>query len=68
MDIRNDLQLSLDFEAQTKAHADDAVSARGWPLLQLVHSSNAPIKPSSEKLRGNKIIEGIRSHAKSLSW
>lgn len=69
MEIRNDPQLSLDFEAQTTAHVDNAASAIDRPRLHLVHSSNVLIQPpSSEEVRGNKIIEGILSHARSLSW
>lgn len=68
MEIRNDPQLSLDFEAQTKAHVDGVASAVDRPRLHLVHSSKTPIQSSSDEVRGKKIIEGILSHARSLSW
>lgn len=68
MENRNDSQLSLDFEAKINVHADNAISACERPRLRLVHSSNTPIQSSSEEMRGNKIIEGILSHARSLSW
>lgn len=73
METRNDQQLSLDFEVQGKAHVGAAASVAAnnvvdRPRLQLVHSSNLPVPSSSEELRGGRIIKGILSHARSLSW
>lgn len=67
MEIRNDAQLSLDFENQ--AHADGVISATveavDRPRLHLVYSSNEAVQRSADE---HKILEGILSHARSLSW
>jgi hypothetical protein len=72
METRNDPQLSLDFEAQGKNLVDDASKATaslvGRPQLQLVYSSGLSVQSSAEEGKGSKIIEGILSHARSLSW
>jgi hypothetical protein len=70
MEIGNESQLSLDFEAASKASAGNPTVVGpipDKPRLVLVHSSDSP-QSSSEGMRESRIIESVISHARSLSW
>ena len=71
MDIIKDPQLSLDFAAKEQL-AGESVSPncaeKGRLGLVLVHSSAAPQAQSDKSSRVSKIIDGVISHARSLSW